>query len=1517
MTHLFSAFLRRALLCAGICLGASQLIFAQTTATSYTFSRLSTAYTPIVPDSVVGTATTNDVTFNITTKFPLRFLDTVVDIVRLNPNGALSFGLTNNFLAGAGTGFINGGTPNGMILRSREGINRMVAAAFNVDLQAQVNAQIGIKWNLTAAPGQRSLLLEFKNYKRQGFRFRGDSINFQIELRENGQIAYRYGQMQLVPSFTSIPVGVQIGLRGRGPSDVLALTGAWSGPNVGTSNRDSLLIAPTVMPMPGETYLFTPPALADGNLAALRVFAIGNNTTVLNCDPSNPNTIGVLVYNAGGQPQSSATVGYAVNNGGAAATQVVTFSPALQPYQSALVQFSGNQAFTPPSAGRFTLRGFVRLAGDPIIRNDTARGTTVIRGPVSAVLNRPAADIPQARRLGWRQGQGLASPTNDSVNFYQSGGAVGFGPTISTYVNQGRDYQPQWYFLASQVAGGNLTMRFRLGVTLNFSGNLATEVYDDTLKVVVSTNCGQTWRTVARFDQRDVAAQRITNAPATFEVPVINGPGTFSVAFLYVNNGTVSPVNYRWHFDDMAFIAQNDATAESIALGAQRFPGCAFSSQEPLTLTFRNTGITPISQISAGYIVNGQASAVLPFSFPLPVAPGGTSRLTFSGVNGVNLSVPGLYSVKAFTRLLQDGSSVNDTASIAFNTAAATPIPGLPRVTDQAGARATGWRLGSQNPISVDTSLYWRGAFLTNNNAMGLFVDVNTAATDMNEWFYRSGLRNTGQVGISFKLAVSSNWGLPLTRPAASTLGDDTLSLVVSRDCGATWNTVARFSAASLTAGIINDTLKPFAYTLATAPGSLQVAFRFTSNGTRAPLQYRYLLDDISFVSSNDAQVSRVTVPALRFTGCNLPAQAQVDVTVRNAGSEPISQTVVGYQVDNQPFVSQQVSFSPPLAPGLSTLVSLSGAQGANLSSINGPVSIKGIVNLVGGDGNRANDTLMRSYVAGASAATVIQDDTVIGLLDARRSNWRMAQGQPISLDTNYIWRSQNIGALGGDVITASVADSIRNRTTWFYRTGLATQGPLSVGFSAALIRVQTNGVRVRDIATDTLEFLVSKDCGETWDVIRRFTQTDVAGGVIDSTMRTFGGLLVSEAGNFTMGFRLRVGNRVDVPYRWAVDNITISGRKDVALEAISSPSSPATQWCLNRPVPIDLIVVNNAIQQIDSITVAYRVNGGAIQTRKLEINLGAASRRVVSITPSQTLRTATGTVNLWVQISTSGEATDDTSDNTRNVSYTAVGQRSLPQGPMISPVFFSTNGWSQQRADLAGTATTTNAWITGRAYPVSTMAAQIFPTGNVVDRRILLSPSFVPSRGTVVRFEASVSSTTASIGTVSSIGDDSLRVMYRANCGPWQTLLSLTEADLQAQRLSTNLRQFVVGVPVGPTDTVQVAFVATNAGTDQALSYAWNVTRVELTDVTAVRSLEQALLQLVPNPAHGQVQVLVGGKPAAGTVRVLNLEGKVVATEALNDGTGTLNLNNLPKGMYLVEVVQGNQRARQRLVVQ
>lgn len=1517
MTRMFTAFLQRALLCSGLCLGASQLVFAQITATNYTFSRLSTTYTPIVPDSVVGTATTNDVTFNITTKFPLRFLDTVVDVIRLNPNGVVSFGLTNNFLAGVGTGFINGSTPNGMILRSREGINRMVAAAFNVDLQGQVNSRIGIKWNLTATPGQRSLLIEFKNYKRQAVRFRGDSINFQIELRENGQIVYRYGQMQLEPVVTNIPIGVQIGLRGRTPSDVIALTGPWSGPNVGTSNRDSLILSTNLIPAPGETYVFTPPAAADANLAALRVFAAGTNTSVLNCNPSNPNSIGVIVYNAGTQAQSSATVGYQVGNGGASATQVVTFNPPLQPFQSTLIQFSGNQAFTPPSAGRFTFKGFVRLAGDPIIRNDTARGATIIRGPVSAVLNRPAADITQARRLGWRQGQGLNNPTNDSVNFFQTGGAVGFGPTISTYVNQGRDYLPQWYFLASQVAGGNLTMRFRLGATLNFSGNLATQVYDDTLKVVVSTDCGQTWRTVARFDQRDITSQRITNAPATFEVPIISGASTFSVAFLYLNNGTASPVNYRWHFDDMAFIAQNDAAAEAIALGAQRFPGCSFSSQEPLTLTFRNTGLTPISQINAGYIVNGQASAVLPFTFPAPIAPGATGRLTFAGANGINLSVQGLYNVLAFTQLTQDGSAINDTARIAFNSAAATPIPGLVRVTDQAVARATGWRLGSQNPITVDTSLYWRAAFLTNNNAMGLFVDVNTAATNMNDWFYRSGLRNTGQVGISFKLAVSSNWGLPLSRPAASTLGDDTLSLVVSRDCGATWTTIASYSAASLTAGIINDTLKPFGYTLATTPGSLQVAFRFTSNGTRAPLQYRYLLDDIFFVSSNDAQVTRVTVPALRFTGCNLPSQAQVDVTIRNAGSEPITQTVVGYQVDNRPVVSQQVTISPPLAPGLSTLVSLSGAQGANLSAINGPVSIKGIVDLVGGDGNRSNDTLMRSYVAGASAATVIQDDTVIGLLDARRSNWRMAQGQPISLDTNYIWRSQNIGALGGDVITASVADSVRNRTTWFYRTGLSSQGPLSVGFTAALIRVQTGTVRVRDIATDTLEFVVSKDCGETWDVIRRFTQTDVAGGIIDSTMRSFGGLLVSEAGNFTMGFRLHLGNRVDVPYRWVIDNITISGRKDIALEAISSPSSPATQWCLNRPVPIDLVVLNNAIQQIDSITVAYRVNGGVIQRQKLEINLGAASRRVVSITPSQELRAASGTVNLWVQISTAGEATDDTSDNTRTVSYTAVGQRSLPQGPMISPVFFSTNGWSQQRADLSGTATTAGAWITGRAYPVSTMAAQIFPTGNVVDRRILLSPSFVPSRGTVVRFEASVSSNTASIGTVSSIGDDSLRVMYRANCGPWQTLMSLTETDLQAQRLTTSLRQFVVGVPVGPTDTVQVAFVATNAGTDQALSYAWNVTRVELTDVTAVRSLEQALLQLVPNPAHGHVQVLVGGKPAEGTVRVLNLEGKIVATEVLNDGAGTLNLSNLPKGMYLVEVLQGSQHARQRLVVQ
>ncbi|MCR4965520.1 MAG: alpha/beta fold hydrolase [Bacteroidales bacterium] len=66
----------------------------------------------------------------------------------------------------------------------------------------------------------------------------------------------------------------------------------------------------------------------------------------------------------------------------------------------------------------------------------------------------------------------------------------------------------------------------------------------------------------------------------------------------------------------------------------------------------------------------------------------------------------------------------------------------------------------------------------------------------------------------------------------------------------------------------------------------------------------------------------------------------------------------------------------------------------------------------------------------------------------------------------------------------------------------------------------------------------------------------------------------------------------------------------------------------------------------------------------------------------------------------------------------------------------------------------------------------------------------------------------------------------------------------------------------------------------------------------TGVEEHETTSLQVWPNPNDGIVNVEV---PATMTVEVVDMQGRVVIARQLEPGTNTLNLQHLPKGLYLL----------------
>ena len=92
--------------------------------------------------------------------------------------------------------------------------------------------------------------------------------------------------------------------------------------------------------------------------------------------------------------------------------------------------------------------------------------------------------------------------------------------------------------------------------------------------------------------------------------------------------------------------------------------------------------------------------------------------------------------------------------------------------------------------------------------------------------------------------------------------------------------------------------------------------------------------------------------------------------------------------------------------------------------------------------------------------------------------------------------------------------------------------------------------------------------------------------------------------------------------------------------------------------------------------------------------------------------------------------------------------------------------------------------------------------------------------------------------------------------------------------------------------------------------------------DIPSIASTGNNAVRFYPNPAVSNATMEINVTNAGNAlVRIYDINGKAVYSENLGhlgEGVYTRNINcqNLPKGMYLVNVIIGGQRATSKLVV-
>ena len=245
----------------------------------------------------------------------------------------------------------------------------------------------------------------------------------------------------------------------------------------------------------------------------------------------------------------------------------------------------------------------------------------------------------------------------NSTGFLNDGSGAG-AVKINLYFTGTEDWMVSPTFDLS--AGGPWELKIEAGVTGWNSTAAQPMGSDDMVQVVASTDGGATWSVLHTWDA--------TNQPSVngefLQLDLSAYTGASNIFAIWAYDGTVNdPEDFDFHIGSFEI---KEASADDLAVlevTTSASTGCSLSNSETVTIQFKNTGISSQSNFEVGYSVNG--TPITPETIAGPIAAGDTITYTFTAL--VDMSIPMVYDIEAYTALASDVDLSNDSMSISVN----------------------------------------------------------------------------------------------------------------------------------------------------------------------------------------------------------------------------------------------------------------------------------------------------------------------------------------------------------------------------------------------------------------------------------------------------------------------------------------------------------------------------------------------------------------------------------------------------------------------------------------------------------------------------------------------------------------------------------------------------------------------------------------------------------------------------------------------------------------------------------
>ena len=532
-----------------------------------------------------------------------------------------------------------------------------------------------------------------------------------------------------------------------------------------------------------------------------------------------------------------------------------------------------------------------------------------------------------------------------------------------------------------------------------------------------------------------------------------------------------------------ASAANNDASpVESVNPGGFETSGCNsifYPSTKSCPGNFvpkvliKNNGVNKITSITVGYVLNNGTPVTKTISTNL--ATGATQLVTFSSATVAT----GNNTFKFFTGNVNGNSPdevpSNDTLTATLSVPDAIALP-VTEGFENSTFPPKGWTI-----INPGNDVTWQRTTPGSNSAHSIFIDnFNENALGQVDEFElpKINLPNADPVIISFDLAHKNY-------PDKNY--NDSLKVLVSTDCGASFKTYFNKAGAALsTAGTSNT-----AYTSPAASdwknqkividgaelSSKSIIVKFSNTSDYGN---NIFIDNINIKQETSRDLSVVVISPPTATECAEPIQPIA--TVKNEGFSTITSFTISYQINNGNVAQTSVT-GISLLPDASVNVPLnvftpSGGEQTITVFTSAPVSSSGT-----GDESPLNDTLRKSFFVTGKVSLPITEGF-------ENSTFPPSEWSVENPGGDITWQRTTSAAKTGNasMFINNFNSNSTGTTDNFVSsviTGTSSFDSIYVSFDYAYSSGNSS-------QSDTLELRATTDCGQTFTTVWKKYGTDL-----------------------------------------------------------------------------------------------------------------------------------------------------------------------------------------------------------------------------------------------------------------------------------------------------------------------------------------------------------------------------------------------------------------------------------------